>query len=130
MPVFRFWKWRVPAMCRVRPFTSASRRWCPLGCYETCAFVGLFLKEPSDFDRVVAALREMPEVVECHYTTGGYDIFIKIYTRNNSHMLSFIHDKLQPLGLQRSETIISLHEAFHRKVAVPDFATGEGGDVQ
>ena len=45
-------------------------------------------------------------------------------------MLSFIHDKLQPLGLQRSETIISLHEAFHRKVAVPDFATGEGGDVQ
>ena len=98
--------------------------------YETCAFVGLFLKEPSDFDRVVAALREMPEVGECPHTTGGYDIFIKIYTRNNSHMLSFIHDKLQPLGLQRSETIISLHEAFHRKVAVPDFATGEGGDVQ
>lgn len=91
--------------------------------YEACAFVGLFLKEPSDFDRVVDALRDMPEVVECHYTTGGYDIFIKIYARSNQHMLSFIHDKLQPLGLQRSETIISLHEAFHRKVAVPDIAS-------
>lgn len=97
--------------------------------YETCAFVGLFLKEPSDFDRVVAALRAMPEVVECHYTTGGYDIFIKIYARNNSHMLSFIHDKLQPLGLQRSETIISLHEAFHRRVAVSNIVSETGEEV-
>lgn len=86
--------------------------------YETCAFVGLFLKDPSDFDRVVVALREIPEVVECHYTTGGYDMFIKIYARNNHHMLSIIHDKLQPLGLQRSETIISFNEAICRRLPV------------
>ena len=82
--------------------------------YETCAYVGLFLKDPSDFDRVVEELRNIPEVVECHYTTGDYDMFIKIYARNNHHMLSIIHDKLQPLGLQRSETIISFHEAINR----------------
>ena len=88
--------------------------------YETCAFVGLYLKDPSDFDRVVEALRAIPEVVECHYTTGGYDMFIKIYARNNHHMLSIIHDKLQPLGLQRSETIISFHEAIKRQFPVPN----------
>ena len=88
--------------------------------YDTCAFVGLFLKDPSDFDRVVEKLREIPEVVECHYTTGGYDMFIKIYARNNHHMLSIIHDKLQPLGLQRSETIISFHEAINRQMPIPE----------
>ena len=89
--------------------------------YETCAFVGLFLKDPSDFDRVVAELHKIPEVVECHYTTGTYDMFIKIYARNNHHMLSIIHDKLQPLGLQRSETIISFNEAIKRQLPVPNF---------
>jgi len=90
--------------------------------YETCAFVGLFLKDPSDFDHVVEELHKIPEVVECHYTTGDYDMFIKIYARNNHHMLSIIHEKLQPLGLQRSETIISFHEAINRQIPVP---TGE-----
>ena len=47
--------------------------------YQTCAFVGIFLRDPSDFDRIVEALLQMPEVVECHYTTGDYDLFIKIY---------------------------------------------------
>ena len=88
--------------------------------YETCAFVGLFLKEPSDFDRVVAALREMPEVVECHYTTGGFDMFIKIYAVNNHHLLNIIHDKLQPLGLSRSESIISFNAAINRQLPIMD----------
>ncbi len=90
--------------------------------YDTCAYVGLFLKDPSDFDRVVEELRNIPEVVECHYTTGDYDMFIKIYARNNHHMLSIIHDKLQPLGLQRSETIISFHEAINRQMPIPEIA--------
>ena len=93
--------------------------------YETCAFVGLFLKDPSDFDRVIEELEHIPEVVECHYTTGDYDMFIKIYARNNSHMLSIIHDKLQPLGLQRSETIISFHEAIKRQMPIPDLEKPE-----
>ena len=87
--------------------------------YETCAYVGLFLKDPSDFDKVVEKLREIPEVVECHYTTGDYDMFIKIYARNNHHMLSVLHDKLQPLGLQRTETIISFSDAINRHMPVP-----------
>lgn len=84
--------------------------------YETCAFIGLFLKDPGSFDNVVAELEKIPEVVECHYTTGGYDMFIKLYARNNHHLLNIIHDKLQPLGLSRSETIISFNEAIRRPV--------------
>lgn len=86
--------------------------------YGTCAFMGLFLKDPSDFDRVLEALKQIPEVVECHYTTGDYDIFIKLYARDNAHLLSIIHDKLQPMGIQRSETIISFNEAFRRQLPI------------
>ena len=88
--------------------------------YGTCAFVGLFLKDPSDFDSVVEQLLRIPEVVECHYTTGNYDVFIKLYARDNHHLLSIIHDRLQPIGIQRSETIISFNEAFRRQMPIPE----------
>ncbi|MBR6988610.1 MAG: Lrp/AsnC ligand binding domain-containing protein [Bacteroidaceae bacterium] len=86
--------------------------------YETCAYVGLFLKDPESFDDVLKALNDIPEVVECHFTTGSYDMFLKIYAKNNHHLLSIIHDKLQPLGLQRSETIISFNEAFRKQIPI------------
>ncbi len=86
--------------------------------YETCAFIGLNLKNPEDFDRVVAELQKIPEVTECHYTTGNFDMFIKLYARNNHHLLTIIHDKLQPLGLSSSETLISFHSAFTRQLPV------------
>ena len=88
---------------------------------ETCAYVGLFLRDPSNFDAVVAALQLIPEVVECHFTTGQYDIFIKMYARNNNDLMNIIHDKLQPLGLSRSETIISFNEVFRRQMPIPTF---------
>ena len=84
--------------------------------YETCAYIGLYLQNPAKFDDVVDELRKIPEVVECHYTTGGMDMFIKIYASNNHHLLEIIHDKLQPLGLSRSETIISFNAAINRQL--------------
>ena len=91
--------------------------------YETCAYMGLYLKHPEEFEAVFEGLKQIPEVVECHYTTGQYDMFIKVYAKNNHHLLSIIHDKLQPLGLSRSETIISFHEAFRRQMPIPSVAS-------
>ena len=88
--------------------------------YETCAYIGLNLKNPEDFDHVLEALKTIPEVTECHYTTGNFDMFIKIYAMNNHHLLNIIHDKLQPLGLASSETLISFHSAFNRQLPVVD----------
>ena len=88
--------------------------------YETCAYIGLYLKDPESFDSVAKALEHIPEVVECHFTTGQYDMFIKIYAINNHHLLNIIHDKLQPLGLSRSETIISFNAAINRQLPIVD----------
>jgi len=86
--------------------------------YETCAYIGLNLKDPGKFDEVVERLKEIPEVVECHYTTGNFDMFIKIYAYNNHHLLTIIHDKLQPLGLASSQTLISFHTAISRQLPI------------
>ena len=88
--------------------------------YETCAYVGLYLKDPESFDLVVEKLRKIPEVTECHYTTGGYAMFIRIYAKNNHHLLNIIHDKLQPLGLSRSETIVSFNAVINRQLPILD----------
>lgn len=93
--------------------------------YETCAYIGLNLKNPESFDEVVEKLKEIPEVVECHYTTGDYDLFIKIYAQNNHHLLNIIHDKLQPLGLARSESIISFHSAFDRQLPIGELVLND-----
>ena len=84
----------------------------------TCAFVGILLKDPSDSDRVVTRLKDLPEVVECHYTTGDYDLFLKVYAHDNAHLLSLIHDKLQPIGVQRSETMVSFNEPINRQMPI------------
>lgn len=93
--------------------------------YETCAYVGLYLKDPENFDKVLDKLKQIPEVVECHYTTGGYDMFLKIYALNNHHLLNIIHDKLQPLGLSRSETIVSFNAVIDRQLTILDYPEDE-----
>ncbi len=86
--------------------------------YETCAYIGLNLKNPEDFDHVLEELKKIPEVTECHYTTGNFDMFIKIFAHNNHHLLNIIHDQLQPLGLSSSETLISFYTAFERSLPI------------
>lgn len=93
--------------------------------YETCAYIGLNLKNPEKFDAVVEELKRIPEVVECHYTTGNFDMFIKIYARNNHHLLNIIHDKLQPLGLSSSETLISFNTSIDRQLPVTELLAEE-----
>ena len=45
---------------------------------------------------------------------------VNIYARNNSHLLSIIHNRLQPLGLSHTETIISFKETRQKQVPVPE----------
>ena len=90
----------------------------PKAGYDTCAFMGFYLGDPTRYDEVIAGLKEIPEVVECHLATGKYDMFIKMYAHNNEHLLQVLRDKIQPLGIARTETTIILQESFHRSLPV------------
>lgn len=98
--------------------------------YETCAYISLYLKDPSQFDYVLAELKKIPEIVECHFTTGDMDMFIKLYAKNNHHLMETIHDKLQPLGLARTVTIISFNTPFQRQLPISDSAFSDTDDEE
>ena len=80
--------------------------------YETCAYVGIFLRDPAQVSSVIEKLQRIPEIVECHFTTGQYDIFIKLFARNNDHLLDILQNQIQDLGLARTETLISFKQVF------------------
>lgn len=86
--------------------------------FDTCAYVGIYLRDPAQFNSVIEALQKIPEVVECHFTTGQYDIFIKLYARNNDHLLDILQNQIQALGLARTETLISFKQVFKRQMPI------------
>jgi Lrp/AsnC family transcriptional regulator, regulator for asnA, asnC and gidA len=87
--------------------------------YSTCAFMGVFLEKASYYHEVMTELEKIPEIVECHYTTGNYAMFIKIITRDNNHLKEIIADQLQSInGIARTESFISLEERVKRQVPI------------
>lgn len=87
--------------------------------YNTCAYMGIHLEKAKYHEKVVEALETIPEIVECHYTTGSYGIFIKIQTKTNKHLKRIIDEKLQEIdGIARTETFISLEMMFKRQVPI------------
>ncbi|MCM1482993.1 MAG: Lrp/AsnC ligand binding domain-containing protein [Muribaculaceae bacterium] len=86
--------------------------------YDTCAYVGCLLAGSTDVEQVVARLKEVPEVVECHCTTGKYDLMLKIYARNNEHLLRIISSRVQRIVPGRTETLISFREEFKRQAPI------------
>ncbi|MBN1462872.1 MAG: winged helix-turn-helix transcriptional regulator [Paludibacteraceae bacterium] len=93
--------------------------------YQTCAFIGIVLKDLKFFNEVVADIKKIPEVVECHYATGKYAMFVKIYAKDNRHLLQIILEKLTVIeGVLTTETFqLSLDEIFKRQVSVFDVIT-------
>lgn len=87
--------------------------------YHTCTFVGIFLDKGGLYESVTERLMAIPEVVECHYTTGKYAIFIKVYARDNEHLKAILNENIQKIsGVSSTETLISLEETFKREVPI------------
>ncbi len=89
--------------------------------YSTCTYIGIFLDKAASYNSVAGQLNAIPEVVECHYTTGQYSIFIKLYARDNEHLKNILNDNIQKIkGVIRTETFISLEETFKREIPIPE----------
>src|SRR5512133_405641 len=87
--------------------------------FKTCAYIGIFLEHPGHFRDVVSKLKAIPEIIECHYTTGNYSLFIKVYTHDNEHLREVLTEKIQAItGIMRTETLISLEESISRQIPV------------
>lgn len=85
--------------------------------YSTMAFVGVYLDKAMSNPEAVKELKKIPEVLECHYTTGNWSIFIKIICKDNEHLMLLLNKKIQAIkGVSRTETFISLDQQIDRQI--------------
>ncbi len=87
--------------------------------FDINAFLGIYLLKSSVYASVVAQLREIPEVVSIHFTTGAYGVFARLVCRDTQHLRDVLHDRVQLIeGIERTETLISLEEVINRPIEV------------
>lgn len=87
--------------------------------YRTCTFIGVNLDRGAMYRDVVPELEKIPEIVECHFTTGPYTMLIKLFARDNEHLMDLLNNRIQTIpGVSGTETMISLDHSIHRKVPI------------
>lgn len=87
--------------------------------YKTMAFVGVYLDKAVSNPQAVKKLSEIPEVIECHYTTGNWSIFLKILCTDNEHLMHVLNKNIQAIeGVSRTETFISLNQQIDRQIKI------------
>ncbi|MBL6655526.1 MAG: Lrp/AsnC ligand binding domain-containing protein [Flavobacteriaceae bacterium] len=87
--------------------------------YTTMAYIGIFLDKAMNNPKAVKDLEAIPEVLECHYTTGNWSILIKVLCRDNEHLMSILNNQIQRIeGVSRTETFISLNQQIDRQISI------------
>lgn len=87
--------------------------------YTTMAYIGIYLDKAMSNPQAVKALEKIPEVLECHYTTGDWSILIKVLCRDNEHLMQLLNRKIQQIeGVSRTETFISLAQQIDRQISI------------
>ena len=89
---------------------------------NVCAFVSISLSEANKYNEVVESLRNIPEIVECHYVTGKAALLLKVYCFDNDHLMEILLNTIQNIPyVQATDTVISLDQAIERQVWVKDY---------
>lgn len=87
--------------------------------YTTMAYVGIYLDKAMSNPMAVKELEKIPEVLECHYTTGDWSILVKILCKDNEHLMHVLNKNIQQIsGVSRTETFISLAQQIDRQIAI------------
>lgn len=85
--------------------------------YDVCCFIGVYLDKTSSFQDAVNEMAKIKEIVELHYTTGAYTLFVKVICKNISHLQELLLSSINLIpGVQRTDTFISLSQPVDRNV--------------
>lgn len=89
--------------------------------YCTCTYVGIKLEKGNMYKDVVAQLKKIPEIVECHFTTGPYSMLTKLYCRDNEHLMELLNNRIQEIaGVTSTDTLISLEQSIKREIPIEE----------
>ena len=83
--------------------------------YTFIAYIGIFLEKTHLTNEVLEKLNSIPFVTVAHITTGRFNIYCKIRSKNTNHAkeINFMIDDID--GVSRTETMISLEESINDK---------------
>ena len=111
---------RVQRLVDAGVITGSGYTVCPKSIgYSTCTYVGLKLERGSMYKGVAERLQHIPEIVEYHFTTGPYTMLLKLFSRDNEHLMDLLNNKIQQIeGVISTETLISLDQSINRTVPV------------
>ncbi|MTK11663.1 MAG: winged helix-turn-helix transcriptional regulator [Clostridiaceae bacterium] len=85
--------------------------------YDVCCFIGIYLDKARSYNFVLDQLKLVKEIVELHYTTGQYSIFVKVICKNITDLQNLLMNKIQSVeGIQRTDTFISLVQSIDRNM--------------
>jgi len=88
--------------------------------YDITAFLGIYLDKSMLYEEAISHLRKIPEIVNAHYTTGVYSIFVKVICNDTEHLREVLRKVQRVSGIQRTETFISLEEGINRPISLSD----------
>ncbi len=92
--------------------------------YSTCTYIGVRLEKAMLYNEVLERIKQIPEVIECHYTTGPYNMLLKLYAIDNDDLMNILSNKIQSIpGISSTETLISLAKGFVRSIPIPGVDT-------
>lgn len=87
--------------------------------YNTTTYIGIKLEKGSMYNAVVQDFTKIPEIVECHYTTGPYTMLVKLYAKDNAHLMELLNNKVQQIsGVVSTETLISLTQSIKKELPI------------
>ena len=87
--------------------------------YLTLAFIGVYFDKAEKNKEAIKAMKKIPEILECHYTTGNWSVLIKVLCKDNEHLMSLLNKQIQSIeGVSRTETFISLEQQIDRQITI------------
>ena len=87
--------------------------------FQMCVYIGITLERGSMYKEVVEALEKIPEIVESQYTLGHYTILVKLYAKNDEHLMQLLNGQIQEIpGVASTETLTSLDQRIKRTVPI------------
>lgn len=93
--------------------------------YAVLAFVSIEIAQGRLHD-VVEHLRDIPEVLEAHATSGPSDLHCRMVARSNEHLMEVINRVLEVQGITRTTTVIGLADQVPYRILPLVDAAAEG----
>lgn len=87
--------------------------------YQLCVYIGITLEKGSMYNSVTKELEKIPEVVETQFTLGAYSMLIKLYAKDDAHLMYLLNSRIQEIpGVNNTETLTSLDQRIKRTVPI------------